>query len=344
MPLIGTMEKETTPLQTSHTPDTLVNETRATLSALRDIIGWFYGWFVEQIQEGARARDMSWVENCVEATKSLDQFDNLLTAIERSFVENILVNKLGLPSGETAAVSADKDTYSSEVPVNDARAHLTALGEIVAKANDLMVERMQALAVSRDMDGVKRCVDDVRFLEKVVEGLPLVEDDLVDILQYNADFREQNWNEKSTTGLRTIMITVSQGMINQNLLTLSSAKAEGIVEIGEKFKVLLPDGTKFETDLCEPGNKLRERGLIRRFYRAAEVEDGDQVVLIETSPGSWKLLADSSPEWKTISAAGLGETKQERLRAWQAFYDALQVTLPQKSAGQAATATKNKEK
>ncbi|MDB6059499.1 MAG: hypothetical protein JWO95_3343 [Verrucomicrobiales bacterium] len=89
---------------------------------------------------------------------------------------------------------------------------------------------------------------------------------------------------------REIRVEVTQGMINQNLVTLTDAMNKGIVSAGEAMTIeSLPSGRKFKTDVMANGNKLRERGEIRRFYTDARVEPGDMVLLQETSPGHWKL-------------------------------------------------------
>jgi hypothetical protein len=91
-------------------------------------------------------------------------------------------------------------------------------------------------------------------------------------------------------GNRTIEIQVTQGMINQNLLTLTDHVHRGIVRIGEEFTVESePSGEVFKTELLENGNKFRERGAIARFYEAAHVHAGDCITLAETSPRRWKL-------------------------------------------------------
>ena len=59
-----------------------------------------------------------------------------------------------------------------------------------------------------------------------------------------------------------MQVKVSQGMINQNLLTLTEYVNRGVVRIGEEFTVESdPPGEFFKTDIVRHGNKLRERGL-----------------------------------------------------------------------------------
>ena len=97
---------------------------------------------------------------------------------------------------------------------------------------------------------------------------------------------------KSSSGLRKIRIKVTQGMINQNLLTLTEAKRNGIVRTRENFTIeTLPNHKKFTSFLERVGNKLQERGAIAHFYRSADVHAGDVVELTELTPGVWQLAA-----------------------------------------------------
>ena len=90
--------------------------------------------------------------------------------------------------------------------------------------------------------------------------------------------------------LRELPVEVSQGMINQNLLTLTDHVKRGRIRVGEEMLIeALPSGERFRTDLVVNGNKLRERGAIGRFYREAGVHDGEFVVLTETAPQRWTL-------------------------------------------------------
>ena len=134
--------------------------------------------------------------------------------------------------------------------------------------------------------------DPVRLASSALEAL---EEDAAEIL-----INTLGWSgdevESSVSGLRTLWINVTQGMLNQQLLTLTDARRQRRVEIGEKFKIRLPTGEEFETELCDPGNKLRERGMIRRFYETSNVEEGEKVILKEIEKGSWQLLTLDSPE------------------------------------------------
>lgn len=91
-------------------------------------------------------------------------------------------------------------------------------------------------------------------------------------------------------GGRQIRVEVTQGMINQNLVTLSDAIKRGQIKVGEVLNItVLPSQDIFVTELLEAGNKLRERGRVGKFYRDAGVHAGDVVMLREITPGRWEL-------------------------------------------------------
>lgn len=94
---------------------------------------------------------------------------------------------------------------------------------------------------------------------------------------------------KKTERGRTLYTTITQGMINQSLLTLTDAVKRKLVNIGDEFSIVLPDGTSFDTELTNPGNRLAERGRIRFFYKNWEIKPGDTVTLVEEKNGSWLL-------------------------------------------------------
>ncbi len=90
--------------------------------------------------------------------------------------------------------------------------------------------------------------------------------------------------------LREMPVEVTQGMLNQNLLTLTEHVKRQRIQPGEELLIeAAPSGDRFRTDLVVNGNKLRERGAIARFYREAGVSAGDFVELVETAPHQWVL-------------------------------------------------------
>jgi hypothetical protein len=107
----------------------------------------------------------------------------------------------------------------------------------------------------------------------------------------------QNGPGKTASGLRKIRIKVTQGMINQNLLTLTEALRNGIVRTQESFSIeTFPNQRKFTTFLERVGNKLQERSSIGAFYRDAGVQAGDIVEMTEVTSGNWHLKAVKESE------------------------------------------------
>jgi hypothetical protein len=90
--------------------------------------------------------------------------------------------------------------------------------------------------------------------------------------------------------IRELAVDVTQGMITQNLLTLTESVKRGKIRIGERLSIeALPSRDRFQTELLASGKKLQERGKIAKFYRDAGVHAGDVVLLIERTPGQWQL-------------------------------------------------------
>jgi hypothetical protein len=97
-------------------------------------------------------------------------------------------------------------------------------------------------------------------------------------------------NGSGSNQLRELPVEVSAGMIRQNLLTLTRHVKQRRIRISDELTIeAQPSGERFQTQLLEKGNKLRERGAIARFYRDAGVSPGDFVVLSETAPSRWTL-------------------------------------------------------
>ena len=97
-------------------------------------------------------------------------------------------------------------------------------------------------------------------------------------------------NSRVSNDPKKLKIRVSQGMINQNLLTLTQYVKRGVVKSGTEFNIeSMPSGEVFKTKLLSHSNKLQERGAISRFYKDASVRAGDDVILSENRPGKWVL-------------------------------------------------------
>lgn len=98
----------------------------------------------------------------------------------------------------------------------------------------------------------------------------------------------------SKDNTRRIEVKLTNGMINQNLLTLTQACKKGIVRLNEKFKLTMPDGESIATELVSPGNRLKERGAFGRLYRQEEAKHGDKVILKEESKGHWQVQFEAT--------------------------------------------------
>jgi len=95
---------------------------------------------------------------------------------------------------------------------------------------------------------------------------------------------------QTTYGQRQLLIEVTQGMINQNLLTVTEPLKRGQIRIGEELIIeAMPSGERFKTVVMGSGNKLQERGCVGKFYRQAGVKSGDYIMLREISRGQWQL-------------------------------------------------------
>lgn len=106
------------------------------------------------------------------------------------------------------------------------------------------------------------------------------------------ELRVSDWDaisRKGSNNLRELSVQITQGMINQSLLTLTEPIKRGLIELGDEFIVELPDGSSFDTKLDSPGNRLKERGRIKFFYENWKIKAGDTVSLIENEQGKWSL-------------------------------------------------------
>jgi hypothetical protein len=146
-----------------------------------------------------------------------------------------------------------------QIPAAAERQDLTSLESLTKKATELQSMKHQILAI------------ETRF-QQLMNGSQIAPIE-----------------ESKGSGIRELVVKVTQGMINQNLLTLTDGIDQGIVRIGEKFIIELPSGERFQTELLPTGNKLRERGKIRQFYQDENVQAGESVLLTEITPGRWQL-------------------------------------------------------
>jgi hypothetical protein len=149
---------------------------------------------------------------------------------------------------------------------------------------------------------IARCWDELKEAadKKDAPALPPLNSKMAEITRMKKDHlaalaRLQELLTKPTSAngppdLRLIKIKVTQGMIDQSLLTLTEARARGLVTRFETFHITpQPGGQPFDTQLMRTGNRLQERSAIRVFYQEAGVEAGDIIELAETASGKWEL-------------------------------------------------------
>lgn len=187
------------------------------------------------------------------------------------------------------------------------------LGQAVAKLVsisedmcELLLSQARDAAESGETGWLVQVGGDAKEVEDCIYRLKVIEKTLLGILTNTLGFQdEEEISPKEQDRivrliadldsgapekrLRRIRSEISQGEINQNLLTLTAARKRGHIRMGEHFKIRLPDGQEFETELVNPGNRLRERGWIREFYRQQQIKAGDFVVLEEIEPSLWTL-------------------------------------------------------
>jgi hypothetical protein len=125
-------------------------------------------------------------------------------------------------------------------------------------------------------------------LKKKLQGIK----DTLESLE--ADLKPNQRTEPDKTrltdkNLRHFRIRVSQGMINQNLLTFTPQVKYRELSIGEVLRIETSEGGLFKSEIISQGNKLRERGHVREFYEKARIKADDFVELIERRPSEWYL-------------------------------------------------------
>jgi hypothetical protein len=158
--------------------------------------------------------------------------------------------------------------------------------ELMTKIDGLMAKAWDDLKEAAD----KKNTAALSPLNGRMAELGKMKKDLQAIITRLNEMSESKTTAGNGPGLRKIRIKVTQGMINQNLMTLTEALKNGIVRTRETFDIeTLPNHKKFHTILERVGNKLQARGSIAAFYRAANVQAGGIVELVEVAPGSWQL-------------------------------------------------------
>lgn len=139
-------------------------------------------------------------------------------------------------------------------------------------------------------------------LKELRQRLVSFKDTYDEILEEESLQSESSISTHSKSDLRRISVDITEGMLNQSLLTLTKAKKMGIVRVDERFVIQPPEGAPFETKLLRVGNRIKERGRIGAFYEDEKIEDLDRVILEETKPKHWKLYVDQEYRSRRIEA------------------------------------------
>jgi hypothetical protein len=173
------------------------------------------------------------------------------------------------------------------------------MNELTSSLDRAILEVMQqvtAAAQRRDLTVLEHLTKKATELRSMSDQIAAIERRFESLMNGSVKPTPQ-----SNGRIREFAIEVSQGMINQNLLTLTEQVKRGMIRVGERLIIeTVPDGDRFETELLASSNKLRERGRIGRFYRSAGVQPGDVVVLGEVTPGLWQLKKGEIVRYKRI--------------------------------------------
>lgn len=157
---------------------------------------------------------------------------------------------------------------------------MTTISDIDALQSKIM-QRIAEAAQRGDLASVNAESRKAAELEEIKQAAIVIDQRLKNL---------QSPFPKKDTALRELPVEVSQGMINQNLLTLTDHVKRGRIKVGETLTIEAhPSGERFRTEVMQNGNKLQERGAIGRFYREAGVKPLDFVVLAEIAPARWAL-------------------------------------------------------
>ena len=158
---------------------------------------------------------------------------------------------------------------------------------IVDEMIEITMEKIAEAAGKRDLTTVAALTRNAAELEEMKNTIQTIEIKLHELKNSTALL---NSEPQKRVNIRELAVEVTQGMLNQNLLTLTDHVKRGRIETGEVMLIeTLPSGDRFRTDLMTNGNKVRERGAIGRFYREVGIRAGDFVVMMEVAPGQWTL-------------------------------------------------------
>ena len=152
----------------------------------------------------------------------------------------------------------------------------------------------EAAARRQDVDAAARWAKKAADLKARAADLSLLTQQIEQMLTPE---KTEPGKDGTHTELRRLPVQVTGGMIRQRLLLLTEHVQHRQINVGEKLEITADASREKFTTVLLKDYKLRERGAIGQFYRAANVREGDVVVLIETAPGKWALTKGEAGEW-----------------------------------------------
>ena len=157
--------------------------------------------------------------------------------------------------------------------------HITAVMAKIAEA-----------ASKHDLQAVQNLTRKAAELQELNHHLAAIRQRVARLISDETDSAPAVAKRPANGGLRKLPVNVTAGDISQNLLKLTPHIKRGKIKIGEELSIEAhPSGERFQTVVLEKGNKLRARGEIGRFFKEAEVQPDDYVLLTEETPGRWTL-------------------------------------------------------
>ena len=170
---------------------------------------------------------------------------------------------------------------------------------------DIFKMNLEGIDVPENLEYAESCITSMKEIRKLAQIAQRLSE-AVDVLWVEA-YNEDPDTSHLENGLREITLPVSAGMINQHLLSMTGSVKQKVVKVGEALEITLPNGTKFQTEIVSPGNRLRERGRVREFYESQGIRDGDMIILKELKLGSWEMRKWTESDRKLEQRVDLSE-------------------------------------
>jgi hypothetical protein len=124
---------------------------------------------------------------------------------------------------------------------------------------------------NRDPNKIKVLTAIAQDIEKIKEDAKKIEDAINGL--------EDRLDKLGTTG-----------DIAQSVLSTMRLKKAGLIPLdGSPFEVQTSLGQVFETDELRSENRLREKKMIKEFYKGEGIEAGDEIVWTEMDPYRYRL-------------------------------------------------------